>query len=87
MISSLVKALGLFGTLGIVAPLPVADSTELPREFCATTLAITEAPLPNENGPARRTLAGIVHAVFVLIVALFTPSQLFYSYDHELSVC
>ena len=33
LISSLVKELGAFETLGIVAPFPVAESDELPREF------------------------------------------------------
>ena len=33
LISSLVKAVDAFGTLGIVAPFPDADSGELPREF------------------------------------------------------
>jgi hypothetical protein len=33
LISSLVKAVDAFGTLGIVAPFPDADSDELPREF------------------------------------------------------
>jgi hypothetical protein len=30
---SLVNAVEAFGTLGIVAPFPVAESEELPREF------------------------------------------------------
>ena len=33
LISSLVKELGALETLGIVAPFPVAESDELPREF------------------------------------------------------
>ena len=32
-VSSLVKLVGKLGTLGIVAPFPVVDSVELPREF------------------------------------------------------
>ena len=33
LISSLNKAVGAFGTLGIVAPFPFAESKELPKEF------------------------------------------------------
>jgi hypothetical protein len=33
LISSLIRAVEAFGTLGIIAPLPDADSEELPREF------------------------------------------------------
>ncbi len=33
LLSSLVRAVETFGTLGIIAPLPDADSEELPREF------------------------------------------------------
>ena len=33
LISSLVKAVEALGTLGIVAPFPVAESEELPKEF------------------------------------------------------
>ena len=33
LISSLVRALGALETLGMVAPFPVAESEELPREF------------------------------------------------------
>ena len=33
LISSLDKAVEAFGTLGIIAPFPDADSEELPREF------------------------------------------------------
>ncbi len=33
LISSLFRAVEAFGTLGIIAPLPDADSEELPREF------------------------------------------------------
>ncbi len=33
LFSSLDKAVEAFGTLGIVAPFPDADSEELPREF------------------------------------------------------
>jgi hypothetical protein len=33
LISSLVKTVEAFGTLGIVAPFPDVDSEELPREF------------------------------------------------------
>jgi hypothetical protein len=32
-ILSLVKEVGEFGTLGIIAPFPDAESDELPREF------------------------------------------------------
>ena len=44
LISSLVKALGALETLGIAAPFPVAESEELPREFCAETFAVTDDP-------------------------------------------
>ena len=70
-----------------MAPSPVADSNELPREFYATTLAMTEALYDNENGDARRTEAGMVHAVFVFTVALLIPSQFVVSCDQELSEC
>ena len=70
-----------------MAPSPVADSNELPREFYATTLAMTEALYDKENGDARRTEAGIVHAVFVFTVALLIPSQFVVSCDQELSEC
>ncbi len=43
LISSLVKAVEAFGTLGIVPPFPVADSEELPIEFYAVSLAKTDA--------------------------------------------
>ena len=33
LVSSLVKELGALETFGIVAPFPVAESEELPREF------------------------------------------------------
>ena len=41
---SLANAVEAFGTLGIVAPFPNADSDELPSEFCAVTLATTDDP-------------------------------------------
>ena len=71
----------------MVAPFPVDDSVELPREFDATTLAVTDALEAKENGEALRTLAGIVHAVLDLTVALLTPSQFVVSCDHVLSAC
>jgi hypothetical protein len=39
---SLVIAVGELGTLGIVAPFPVAEINELPSEFCAVTVAVTD---------------------------------------------
>ena len=41
---SLANPVEAFGTLGIVAPFPNADSDELPSEFCAVTLATTDDP-------------------------------------------
>jgi hypothetical protein len=84
-VSSLVNEVGAFGTLGIFAPFPVDDSNELPREFYATTFAITEAPYARENGDARRIVAGIEQAVFDFTVALLRPSQLIGSVVHEVS--
>ena len=48
---------------------------------------MTDDPLTSENGVARSTDAGIVHAVFDLTVALLRPSQFDVSDDHELSAC
>ena len=48
---------------------------------------MTDDPLASENGVARRTDAGIVHAVVNLTVALLRPSQFDVSVDHELSAC
>ena len=87
LISSLNKAVGAFGTLGIVAPFPFVESKELPKEFWAVTFAVTEEAYPKENGDARRTEAGMVHAVVDLTVELLSPSQFDVSVDHELSAC
>ena len=75
MALSRVREAGAFATLGIVAPLPVAESGEAPKEFIATTLAFTDALYASEKGDSRRTEAGMLHAVFNFTVALFTPSQ------------
>jgi len=87
LISFLVKAVEAFGTLGNVAPFPVAESEELPKKFWAVTLAVTDEAYARENGDARRTEAGMVHAVVDWTVELFSPSQFDVSVDHELSAC
>ena len=86
-VSSLVNPVGKFGTLGIIAPFPVAEYEELPSEFNARTLAVTDDPDVRENGEALKTLAGIVHLVFDLTVALLTPSQFAVSCVYVLSAC
>ena len=48
---------------------------------------MTDDPLASKNGEARRTDAGIVHAVVDLTVELLRPSQFDVSVDHELSAC
>ena len=48
---------------------------------------MTDEACARENGDARRTDAGMVHAVVDLTVALLIPSQFDVSFDHELSAC
>ena len=48
---------------------------------------MTEEAYAKENGDARRTEAGMVHAVVDLTVELLSPSQFDVSVDHELSAC
>ncbi len=48
---------------------------------------MTDEACGRENGDARRTDAGMVHAVVDLTVELFSPSQFDVSVDHELSAC
>ncbi len=80
------NACGAVANTGKVAPLPVADSKELPKEFYETTFAFIIAPATKENGEARSTDAGIEQAVFALTTSLLSPSQFVVSYDQEPSV-
>ena len=50
-------------------------------------MAVTDEAYARENGDARRTEAGMVHAVVDWTVELFSPSQFDVSVDHELSAC
>ena len=55
------KEVGAPGLVIITAPEPCCDSSELPYEFMATTLAMMLSPHSKLKGAARRIVAGIVH--------------------------
>ena len=61
LVSGSIAKLGSIGGSGIDAPLPSSEIFDSPKEFMATTVAVTEAKSAKLNGAALRVATGMVH--------------------------